>query len=40
MGLIAYRREGHYLVIHMNEAGESKGDIYKTKKMRELLKII
>ena len=40
MELISCRREDGFLVIQMQETKGTKGDIYKTKKMRELLKIV
>ncbi len=38
--LISCHRENGYFVVRLLERKEGKGDIYKTKKMRELLKII
>lgn len=38
--LISCHRQDGLLVIQMKETKDTKGDIYKTKKMRELLKIV
>lgn len=40
LDLLDYSRENDELVIHMHEPNGEKGDIYKTRKMRELLKIV